>query len=154
MYYFNVKITVSEEFPSMESEIRELVCEYLSKKNLTGNCFVHNNTFLSFFCKEDNRIIKKIRQEDILFIEKNRRKVTLYTKHGDFTINSSLKKLEEKLDPALFYRVHQGYIVNINDIKQFFSSELSLLSCNRMIPVSRRNRSKLNAISSDKPPIA
>lgn len=127
----------------VQTEIQETINDYLLSKNLNANCSIIDKTFLSFRCKNERGTLKKIRQENIIYIEKIRHKVILYTHLGNFEFYSSLKKLEEKLNPTMFYRVHQGYIVNIREIKMLYSSELSLLSCDRIIPVSRRKSIKL-----------
>ncbi|GEM_PF-2529368 len=139
-------ITVEKEddlSPSFENEIRELVSNYLASKNLNGRCSIQDKTFLSFTCRQETGMLRKIRQEHIIYIEKCDHKVILHTLMGDYDFYSSLKKMELQLNPDFFVRVHQGYIVNIREIKMLYTHELSLMSCDAMIPVSRRHRAYL-----------
>ena len=56
-----------------------------------------------------------IRTKDILFIERNKSKATVYTKDSTYETCSSLNNLEQKL-PNNFIRVHRSYIVNKEQI--------------------------------------
>lgn len=52
-----------------------------------------------------------VRTKDILFIERNKSKATIYTKDSTYETCSSLNNLEQEL-PNSFVRVHRSYIVN------------------------------------------
>lgn len=142
-----LKILTDKQDSTVQNEIKELVSSYLAEKKLSGSCSFQDNLFLSFHCKEENGIVKQIRQENIIYIEKHGHKVTLCTHNGNFSFYSSLKKLLEELDSDIFVRVHQGFVVNVNEIKMIYADELSLISVDRLIPISRRSRGKLNKIT-------
>ncbi|MBR6700111.1 MAG: LytTR family transcriptional regulator [Firmicutes bacterium] len=144
MIIYLLKIATEHPDAAMQSEIKELVNHYFLTKNLPGQCSLQDHTFISFHCKEKNGVIRKIRQENIIYIEKKGHKVQLYTHNGSFSFYSSLKKLEEILDPNMFLRVHQGYIVNLYEISYLHSEGIALISVDKIIPVSRRNQSKLD----------
>lgn len=50
---------------------------------------------------------------DIIMCEKINRKVVLYTKHGKYTLHSSLEEIERKLDNSLFFRSHKAFLINL-----------------------------------------
>jgi len=56
-----------------------------------------------------------VRTKDILFIERNKSKATIYTKDCCYESCSSLNNLEQEL-PENFKRVHRSYIVNTSQI--------------------------------------
>lgn len=66
--------------------------------------------------KGDKVIFVKI--EDISYFESTDKYVTLYTNKGSELIKQSLTQLEEKL-PNNFLRVHRGYLINTDYVKEF-----------------------------------
>ena len=66
--------------------------------------------------KADKIIFVKI--EDISHFEATEKYVTLYTNKGSELIKQSLNQLEEKL-PNNFLRVHRGYLINTDYVKEF-----------------------------------
>ncbi|WNH14057.1 LytR/AlgR family response regulator transcription factor [Thalassobellus suaedae] len=66
--------------------------------------------------KGDKVIFVKI--EDISYFESTEKYVTIYTNKGSELIKQSLTQLEEKL-PNNFLRVHRGYLINTDYVKEF-----------------------------------
>ena len=58
-----------------------------------------------------------LRTKDILYIERNKSKATIYTKDSAYETCHSLNSLESEL-PNNFIRVHRSYIVNSNQISK------------------------------------
>lgn len=60
-----------------------------------------------------------LNMEDILLIQREDRATVLYTV-GDarYVTSDSLGEVEQRLDPALFFRCHKSYIINLNRIDQ------------------------------------
>lgn len=58
-----------------------------------------------------------LRTKDILFIERNKSKATIYTKDSKYETCCSLNNLEHEL-PNNFIRVHRSYIVNKDKISK------------------------------------
>ncbi len=67
----------------------------------------------------------------------------------DHFCNYSLSRVEEKLDPGVFLRVHRSHIVNLDHVKSFERHHdkglVSMLCDDHVIPVSRTNIEKLQA---------
>jgi NO-binding membrane sensor protein with MHYT domain len=65
----------------------------------------------------------------------------------DHFCNYSLSRVEEKLDPDVFLRVHRSHIVNLDHVKSFERHHdkglISMLCDDHVIPVSRTNMEKL-----------
>lgn len=66
-----------------------------------------------------------IRTKDILFIERNKSKSTVYTKDSTYETCSSLNSLEHEL-PNSFIRVHRSYIVNREQISKISKANKSI----------------------------
>jgi two-component system LytT family response regulator len=58
-----------------------------------------------------------INTSDIWWIESSGNYVQIHLSDSRYLIRGSLKKMEEKLDPEKFVRVHQSTLVNVKKIK-------------------------------------
>ena len=80
-----------------------------------------------------------IKTDDIIYIESDKRAITLHLQDGtSLQFNSSMNKLEEQLNSPNFIRCHQSYIVNmdyIDDIQDGF-----ILKDKTQIPIRVRYR--------------
>ena len=58
-----------------------------------------------------------VNQMDILLVQRENRSTVLYATDGRrFETSESLGDVEERLDPAIFFRCHKSYIINLNVI--------------------------------------
>ena len=56
--------------------------------------------------------------DDILLIQREQRSTVIYTRDGGrFVTTDTLSDLEERLNPATFFRCHKSYIVNLNHLR-------------------------------------
>ncbi len=83
-------------------------------------------------------------QEDILYCESDNSYCTIYSKNeAPVIISSSLQKVQEKLGDD-FYRVHQSYLVNKDEIQKYLKQENKiLLTDGSKIPVSKNHKKDL-----------
>lgn len=88
----------------------------------------------------DRRLIK-IDIPTITVIEAKGDYITLKTDNQNYTVHSTLKKIEEKLPDDLFLKIHRSYIINIKKIVDI--EDNSVLIAKDVIPVSRSNRPEL-----------
>jgi len=61
--------------------------------------------------------IQLITVEDICYFRADNKYVCVVTADAEALITMSLKELVERLDPAMFWQIHRGVIVNINAVK-------------------------------------
>ncbi len=73
----------------------------------------------------------------IKYIEKNRNQCILHFSDSELKCYESLKKMYNRLDNELFVYVHQGYIVNFDEIKEV-KENVICFGRNVEVPVSRR----------------
>ncbi len=58
-----------------------------------------------------------VSMEDILLVQREDRATVLYTQGGGrYVTGDSLQETEDRLDPAIFFRCHKSYIINLNRI--------------------------------------
>ncbi|WP_027395027.1 LytR/AlgR family response regulator transcription factor [Aquimarina latercula] len=88
----------------------------------------------------DRRLIK-IDIPTILIVEAKGDYILIKTERQNYTVHSTLKKIEEKLPDDLFLKVHRSYVINIKRIIDI--EDNSVLIAKDVIPVSRSNRPEL-----------
>lgn len=108
----------------------------IKKKNIS----LDSTTDEFVFIRTGNSI-KRIRIDEILFLEATRDYVTIVLPHQTYSIHSSLKEVEQKL-PKIFIRVHRSFIVNLSKIDT--AEGKNLIMDKYFIPVSDAYRASLN----------
>ena len=88
----------------------------------------------------DRRLIK-INIPSIYLIEAKGDYINVKTEENNYTVHSTLKKIEDKLPDSLFLKVHRSFIINIKKIIDI--EDNSVLIKKDVIPVSRSNRPEL-----------
>ena len=88
----------------------------------------------------DRRLIK-IDMPSIYLIETKGDYINIKTENQNYTVHSTLKKIEDKLPDDLFLKVHRSYIINVKKIIDI--EDNSVLIKKDVIPVSRSNRPEL-----------
>jgi len=88
----------------------------------------------------DRRLIK-IDIPSIYLIEAKGDYILVKTEDKNYTVHSTLKKIEEKLPTNLFLKVHRSFIINVTKIVDI--EDNSVLIKKDVIPVSRSSRPEL-----------
>ncbi len=88
----------------------------------------------------DRRLIK-IDVSSIYLVEAKGDYILIKTEDKNYTVHSTLKKIEDKLPESLFLKVHRSFIINIKKIIDI--EDNSVLIKKDVIPVSRSNRQEL-----------
>jgi len=103
---------------------------------------------------EKNRIVVKNNSEitivpvnDVFYIEAYDDYVKIFTKDTYHLKKKTMNYYEEVLDPALFFRVHRSFIINLQQLTRIEplekNSYIALLKSGKKIPLSRPGYSKL-----------
>jgi DNA-binding LytR/AlgR family response regulator len=90
----------------------------------------------------DNGVLKRIRMDDILFLEAMGDYVKLHTWQKFHAIHTTLKAVEEKMPASRFMRVHRSYIVALDKIEAIEDGIISIQ--HNAIPVADAYRGPLN----------
>ncbi|MBO6605703.1 LytTR family DNA-binding domain-containing protein [Psychroserpens sp.] len=88
----------------------------------------------------DRRLIK-IDIPSIYLVEAKGDYIYVKAENQNYTVHSTLKKIEDKLPNDLFLKVHRSYIINVSKIIDI--EDNSVLIKKDVIPVSRSNRPEL-----------
>lgn len=90
---------------------------------------------------------------EIYWIESEGNYVKIHFNEKHFLLRETMKKMETKLDPTLFLRIHRSYIVNINQIKKvkdFVGPHTTVvLNDGTELFMSQRYRGALNKVIGD-----
>jgi DNA-binding LytR/AlgR family response regulator len=89
----------------------------------------------------DNNILKKLKLEEILWIEAMGDYVKIRTGTQWHIVHSTLKAVEEKINSAKLMRVHRSYIISLDKIDSIEDGAVNIT--NTPIPVAESYRSKL-----------
>ncbi len=74
--------------------------------------------------------------KDIMYIESNKHKVTVYTQKKDIVTKAKISELEENLKNFGFIRVHIGYLINMKYIFSIEKTEIKFMN-QTSVPMSR-----------------
>lgn len=89
----------------------------------------------------DNGILKKIRLEEILWIEAMGDYIKIYTPGKWHIVHTTLKAVEEKIRSSKLMRIHRSYIVALDKIDTIEDGVLNIM--NTPIPVAESYRGQL-----------
>lgn len=106
-----------------------------------GNAPTENNAQgKELYVNIDRRLIK-IAFDQIFLIEAKGDYILIKTHDKNYTVHSTLKKIEEKLPQSQFLKVHRSYIINFTKIIDI--EDNSVLIERDVVPISRSNRPEL-----------
>ena len=87
----------------------------------------------------------KISINKISYVEGYRRHLTVHTASGVYEAVGKISEIYEILKPHGFVRVHQGFIVNMNYIKNFNANEVELTDGSKVAVSVRKKQEALKA---------
>ncbi|HEV7351134.1 LytTR family DNA-binding domain-containing protein [Telluribacter sp.] len=92
------------------------------------------------YVRTDGRFVR-LAFDDILYVENTGDYVKIRMNSHTHVVHTTMKNLEEKLDPRRFLRVHRTFIVNLSRIIDI--EENTLVIADKVIPISRANKAEL-----------
>jgi len=101
-------LSSSTEPPARLAEVIEQVLSKLSGRGGTD--------FLRWIKTQHKESIRLIPVEEADYFKAEDKYTLVITKEGEFLIKKSIKELVQELDPAQFWQIHRGTIVNISKI--------------------------------------
>jgi len=133
-----IKPITEERF---EKAIQKLKTTKISNQaSVSKNDEMLPSTKNEFYVNIDRRLIK-IEFDAVNVIEAKGDYILIKTENKNYTVHSTLKKIEEKLPTDLFLKVHRSFIINTKKIIDI--EDNSILIAKDVIPVSRANRPEL-----------
>ena len=128
------------ELPRFKKAIDKAEKKEVSVASTTEQTSKPIDTENDFYVNIDRRLIK-IDLPSVYLIEAKGDYIKIKTENKDYTVHSTLKKIEEKLPDSLFLKIHRSYIINIKKIIDI--EDNSVLIKKDVIPVSRSKRPEL-----------
>ncbi len=100
-----------------------------------------SNRYSSHLFVQKSEKLLNLEVKDIMYLEASGDYTVLSTKGDQFLSSSGIGKLEEKLDPEIFIRIHRSTIINLNflkEIEKHFNGGLIVkMENSKTFPVSR-----------------
>ncbi len=124
--------------PRFEKAVKK--AEARLNEQLAGPSEEKDATNKELYINIDRRLIK-IDIPSIYLVEAKGDYIQVKTEDKNYTVHSTLKKIEDKLPSDLFLKVHRSYIINVSKIIDI--EDNSVLIKKDVIPVSRSNRPEL-----------
>lgn len=95
----------------------------------------------AFIYLKEDKIMVKLLLKDILYIESLKNYVKVKTETKDIITYKTISSMEEKLPSNKFIRVHRSYIVAIDKIEAFSTTEIKIH--NLSIPIGRNFKNEV-----------
>jgi hypothetical protein len=87
--------------------------------------------------------LDRVRKEDILYVESEKKYCTVVTKQRKFVLRTALKTIAAQINGEHFVRVHRSYIVNSQHINSIDLQNLSILIGETKITIGRSYQAEL-----------
>lgn len=97
-----------------------------------------DESYIDFYVYSDNEH-KKVLADNVIYVERGNRRVTLVTTQGNYTTRESFDEWCDILQNTFFYKVHKSFIVNLHYITSYKYSEIYIQN-NIRIPVASRRQ--------------
>lgn len=128
-------------FPRFEKAIQKAhTIPAVQKSASTPSDGVEGTSDNHLYINIDRRLIK-LEIPSIYLIEAKGDYINVKTEEKNYTVHSTLKKIEDKLPKDLFLKVHRSYVINVKKIIDI--EDNSVLIKKDVVPVSRSNRPEL-----------
>lgn len=130
-----VALKAKEEFKSFQELKLEVVQNQTIQSTPSKNQIVLSTNKSKQFIKVDQIIRCEAEGSYTRYIIKNKK---------DILVSYTLKDQEQQLPSDLFFRIHQSYLVNMNEIDQYFKTDGGYIKMTdgKIIPVSRNKKDK------------
>jgi len=90
----------------------------------------------SFIFLKVEKVLVKIKYEDIFYIESLKDYIKVFSKTGDYLVHKSLTAITEELPKNQFLRIHRSFVVALNKIDAIEGN--SVLIGKKRIPIGRK----------------
>lgn len=96
-----------------------------------------DESYIDFYIYANNEQ-KQILMDDVIYVERINRQVSLVTTHGSYITRETFEDWCEILQNSFFFRVHKSYIVNLHYVSSYRYTELTVGNQVRVPIASRR----------------
>ena len=95
------------------------------------------NSDRPYVCFQDGKETIRLFCEEIMFFENKSHWVYIHTKSDIYKIYTTFNDIMKKINSNNFVKTHRAYIVNLDYVKKFDNSNITILNYDLPIPLSR-----------------
>ena len=99
-----------------------------------------DESYIDFYIYANNEH-RQILTDDVIYVERGNRQVTLVTTHGNYITRETFDDWCNMLQNSFFYRVHKSFLVNLHYVTRYKYTELFVHDSIRIPIASRRQAS-------------
>jgi DNA-binding LytR/AlgR family response regulator len=132
-----IKVTVDR----VRERLREPPADLRGLAELLKSAVSAEPSYLKWLSVPHGDELRVVATAEILYLRADNKYTTANTRSCSFLLNSSLKEMLAKLDPAVFWQIHRSIIVNVGAIDTIYRSfrgslEVKLKGRDELLPVS------------------
>jgi DNA-binding LytR/AlgR family response regulator len=132
-----VKVTIGR----LKDRLREPPADLRGLAELLKSTVAGETRYLKWLSVPHGSELRVVATAEILYLRADNKYTTVHTRSSTFLLNSSLKEMQSKLDPAIFWQIHRSIIVNVGAIDTIYRSfrgslEVKLKDRAELLPVS------------------
>lgn len=132
-----VKVTIGR----LRDRLREPPADLHGLAELLKSTVAGESRYLKWLSVPHGSELRVVATAEILYLRADNKYTTVHTRSSTFLLNSSLKEMQRKLDPAVFWQIHRSIIVNVGAIDTIYRSfrgslEVKLKDRAELLPVS------------------
>jgi DNA-binding LytR/AlgR family response regulator len=132
-----MKVTIAR----LQERLREPPADLTKLADLLKKVVNPETRYLKWLTVPHASELRVVAVAEILYLQADNKYTTIATRSATFLLNSALKEMQRKLDPAVFWQIHRGTIVNISAIDTIYRSfrgslEVKLKDRSEILPVS------------------
>ena len=132
-----MKVTVER----LRDRLREPPADLTGLVDMLKSAVGGESRYLKWLTVPHGSELRVLAVSEILYLRADNKYTTVHTRSSSFLLNSSLKEMQGKLDPNVFWQIHRGVVVNVSAIDTIYRSfrgtlELKLKDRTELLPVS------------------
>ena len=143
---FQVNASGYLEKPVSYVLLREMLNKCVREIRYIKDRKMAEDTYIQISYARENVVIPV---KKVIYIEKQRNKCLFHTTEGEMVCYDTLSNIYEKLNPNVFFYVHQGYIVNFNHIWEV-KQKVIVVTGALEVPLSRKYHNEMRDRHMDK----
>jgi DNA-binding LytR/AlgR family response regulator len=132
-----MKVTVER----LQHRLREPPADLTGLVDMLKSAVGGDSRYLKWLTVPHGSELRVLAVSEILYLRADNKYTTVNTRSSSFLLNASLKEMQAKLDPDVFWQIHRGVVVNVSAIDTIYRSfrgtlELKLKDRVELLPVS------------------
>ena len=125
----------------LQERLRQPPADLRGLAEALGRAVVGEPAYLKWLTVPHGSELRVVTMMEVSYFRADNKYTTVATRDKVFLLNTSLKQLKDKLDPAMFWQINRGIIVNVGAIETIFRSmrgslDVKLRERSELLPVS------------------